>query len=167
MREIKFRAWDKKHKRYNKGGFWVGGMRGLIALVDQNDECGFHAFITDDYILEQFTSLKDKNGKEIYEGDIVRHIGNADSDPKNTFGEIHHVYGCEAQHMKREIFYVLSLPCGFVLRHSSAWGKGVDDTPNQIINNYAIVTNYDFWNLQAWYEVIGNMHQNPELMKDE
>ena len=52
MREIKFRAWDKLTQR-------------MIYRVfnTRNDE---------DYILMQYTGLKDKNGKEIYEGDIIK-----------------------------------------------------------------------------------------------
>jgi len=60
MREIKFRAWD--HIEMNipiLGGF-----------NDMNDEIS--NLIFDGVILMQYTGLKDKNGKEIYEGDIIR-----------------------------------------------------------------------------------------------
>lgn len=56
-REIKFRAWDKKDK------LWVAGFN--IPQSGINTEWG-------DKVLMQFTGLKDKNGKEIYEGDIVK-----------------------------------------------------------------------------------------------
>ena len=71
MREIKFRAWDKYAKKmifdfavsqYNKFSGWINCVY-----------CGLKVGSggSDDYILMQYTGLKDKNGKEIYEGDIL------------------------------------------------------------------------------------------------
>lgn len=58
MREIKFRAWDK---RYNKLWSWE-----YIT-----EHMNFGVFDSKDWELMQFTGLKDKNNKEIYEGDIL------------------------------------------------------------------------------------------------
>jgi uncharacterized phage protein (TIGR01671 family) len=62
MREIKFRAWDKANKVYIVPTEKNGG-NVINAWVDSESDVS---------IIEQFTGLLDKNGKEIYEGDILR-----------------------------------------------------------------------------------------------
>lgn len=66
MREIKFRAWDKKEKEM----FYEFYIRAWDGKPIQMDWKG-HELNLDDLILMQFTGLHDKNGKEIYEGDII------------------------------------------------------------------------------------------------
>ena len=73
MREILFRAWDKVSKKYRE----FDGMHDTMTINEdgkveyynlQNGSGG------DEYILEQFTGLVDRNGKRVFEGDILQWV---------------------------------------------------------------------------------------------
>lgn len=111
MRAIKFRCWDKKHKVMN-----VQGEPDLETLQS-------FVFHYGDQELMQFTGLYDKNGKEVFEGDVVK------------------------------------LPAGN-MRVSFSDGAFVLIPPKTNVIYEALGL------IEDEYEIIGNIHENPELLEE-
>lgn len=111
MREIKFRVWDAEKGEFTKGPI-ILATNGVF--ID-----------SEHYDVQQFTGLKDKNGKEIYEGDVISE--------KNRHGDY-----------PPRVVQWEQAKCRF----SSEIGGA----------SFALNPGKDF--------VIGNIHENPNLIND-
>ena len=131
MREIKFRAWDKEQKKF----IYYGVFSLLVDAVEksQNVMVKNYTEFYERFIHLQFTGLKDKNGKEIYEGDVVKNCRGYNPD-KNWIVEI----VCEEGVFTGKIIEDNDMP----------WME----EPTEIFTG-------------EHAEVIGNIYENPELLK--
>jgi uncharacterized phage protein (TIGR01671 family) len=141
IRDIKFRAWDDEKKQWllgyeysNLGGFslfgecmLLGEWSHILNAYILNPEAYQHC--EKDLRVMQFTGLHDKNGKEIYEGDIIRCRFIDSSD-----GHCHDIYFHNGDFRIRWTMFRLS-------------------------------ELFDFMEDKESLEVIGNIYENPELLK--
>lgn len=138
MREIKFRG-----KRIDNGE-WVYGYVAIHTIIGDETELKtvivqkpdkiyqYDSWIVDPETVGQYTGLKDKNGKEIYEGDIVT----AWSQGYQATGEV-----------KQRIDGLWLMYPAY--QHGKQWGLCPDPKGATTV------------------EVIGSIHENPELLEGE
>lgn len=140
MREIKFRAWDKKDKKMYK----VAHMSNLLTVgqyvtVRKNEDGAIikieRDLEEDEYSLMQYTGINDKNGKEIYEGDVLLYLN-----PFIVKGKLDHIEN---------------------IKNVVEW--------DSILAGFGPFCHYDS-DCQEYYpidkcEVIGNIYENPELLE--
>lgn len=131
MREIKFRAWDSAYRRYLGKPWAYYSSAGVV--VEGDEKSGWFAPIKD-IIMEQYTGLKDKDGVEIYEGDLLQR------DFITRIDEVSFMGGA---------FVVSNRHC---CKHCAN-----KDSFN--------CTLYEYLAGIQKAKVIGNIHENPELLK--
>ena len=142
QRPIKFRAWDKTQKKW-------AGMREAGVLH------GLHYFEVRESEVEvmQFTGLLDKQGKEIYEGDIVQWNVPHGAKAEVKFGKWDNGERYEAHEFGYgwylETYYQVRTT--WRIRQGHLWDDPIYRADNAGNNNQV--------------EVIGNIHENKELLK--
>lgn len=101
MRAIKFRAWDKEYQemKYNAEQAYDGC--GQLHAID----CFGQLLEEENYKVMQYTGLKDKNGKEIYEGDIVNYSHPRTNEIIRTVTFKHGAFGIEGIYEKTHIIF--------------------------------------------------------------
>ena len=129
MREIKFRGKIPGLTDWIYGYYAKSGESHFI-LLDTDSEDNYS--IVDPETVGQYTGLKDKNGREIYEGDIC---------------------GCFCNTQLFEVKYC-SGRCGYFFDDCILSG-GCEPAPECL------------GNLENTIEVIGNIHDNPELLNEK
>lgn len=145
MREIKFRAWDKKRMviHTNIQNQYDGLSSTGCSDNDADYQATFGEYLNKDrYIVMQYTSLKDKNGKEIYEGDIL-----CVSDM-----EFSHFEDSGIPDSPSEIFLDIKGEVSFSDGQFEVGGHSLGEIPLSAIKEMDM-------------RIIGNIYKNPELLK--
>ena len=140
---IKFRAWDKRNKAYLYDVQNASDMFSDVRYENgENADCDeycFAGFLYEErYDVEQFTGLKDMNGKDIYENDIIH------------FGSIWCV-GDEYDPREEEHIGLVEYRPDYASYVVNCNGK---------IFPLEQVISFDRYSAQ------GNVHENPELLED-
>jgi uncharacterized phage protein (TIGR01671 family) len=151
-REIKFRAWIPNT------GWLAEGFSIAMDGTEWYDDNG-HSWPVCDLEIMQFTGLKDKNGKEIYEGDIV-HIEYF----KMAVGENLGVYETEAELTGVVEFDGLSLILQNIV--GEKWQEYTGHDAGEGKCKFMYLGDVYEGSLDASYqmEIIGNIYENAELL---
>ena len=147
MRDYHFRAWDKAKGKWIDGayGFHILGESMLIGGLFQD----YKIEDLNNIVIEQFTGLLDKQGKEIYEGDVVKSTKKAKEKVLNGRPPKKHSSLRKLHGKTRVIFDEGSF---FIKKKSK---RGMRFPLNSLAIRYLKL------------EIIGNIHKNPKLLETE
>ena len=147
MREIKFRAWDYEigimiyPENESEDHFFEpdrsDGILKAYRIYDTFDSDGAPDRSTEEIELMQFTGLKDDHFKEIYEGDVLNH--------KTTFEN-----NMADRRFRPETEVKVGFENGCFIDVNS--GISLQERIHSIVSH------------KIDYEIIGNIHENPELL---
>jgi len=162
MREIKFRIWQKNYRKMLSifKIEWENGKIKYITIDNGKNTApryssyGFKGWELDNLIIMQYTGLKDKNGKEIYEGDIIRRsypVGYTLYIVKFGFYE------------NGEILENYISGYGWYLDKIKEYNK---KTQKNLYNKVPYQTTL-FPSKFKEFEITGTIYENPELLKGE
>jgi uncharacterized phage protein (TIGR01671 family) len=140
VREIKFRAFNKSTKEmYPCAGF----LSGQVIIIKDSQTLGCK---DDDWQIQQYTGLTDKNNKEIYEGDILRF------DP-----DIRDLIGGNCIYSNLGHVWIYSLADGVTISYNHPYSEMSDSWSDIVARGIGE-------NHPLSYEVVGNIYENPELL---
>ncbi len=157
-REIKFRVWDKKQKcmcnpeiTFSQNRLALD-LRGYPFFKD-NQGCDDRGYVEETFEWMQYIGLKDKDGKEIYEGDIVRKFN-------RTFESDVSKYD---MHPERWVFIILHHNLTWCIQGAKMELHHPDDMVSKPIVGddefeYFDETDFDM-------KIIGNIYENPEMIE--
>lgn len=162
MREIKFRVWDKDMKYMHVCGENVHDSMMFVDNVacyyNLQNGCGSFPNGEGTYELMQYTGLKDRNGKDIYEGDVVDYYRHKYRRKLGVvkFGEY------EQDGSGGE--YVPTKCLGFYVETIKVFPSPLELEFNE--EPYEAEEEKTVSILEFDYEVIGNIFENPELISN-
>lgn len=148
-----FRCWDKENKKFlHNLSFDISTNETLILNCGIEGKKYINLNDTDRYTLMQCTGLKDKNGKLIYEGDVVR---------------FEKTYECACfTNVKVVLFKIVWCDYGFMAKQIKII-KGNESYEFPLtLSKLLEIAPYTEHQTTINLEVIGNIYENPELLKE-